>query len=1365
MSPWYRKAVALFVAAGVGLGGTVGIRLWQFHRATRENRNMLLQEVPVRDLDGGFVVRPVRRGYRLVQGPGRSRLLQDGEQFLVGETRFTFHQLQRGERKLEVLAIPLRVYAARETTNGPRGGFRRIDIGGDPIGARTGIRDRVYVDHQAIAAQLEGDARARFDSERGIAHLKPHQGEVFRLSDRAFDVVAEVPGLALRDSISERALVVGEPTPLASDARLVGLGLDLQFAVEDRLASSPITGSGGQVIGHRSTVEPVVAVYARTEDDPLGESHRAWLTFADRDGLEISARLPSRSPALLYGEFDRFRPMGGHVIPPDLEHQELRERFAEGVKLGAIRQRRGFLELAHGEPSTRHFLDGLSGGTEVQMTDLIARYNHAEAAADVVVHGSAGGHDLATATGWHLQDDEGQVRPAVGLTPDAGGLRLAPPGEFDPAALEPGTTTTWGLVRTLTLDEPCEGILELASSLPATVRVNGEALRETRNSSARFDLKLPAGETEIAIELRYRGRPAEYGQVAGVRVNIGGQGPQEVRVSRRRFAGWQTGAIAAWQEAQRDPEGRLWLPGERPLDTDVTGYLQLVHHADRAGHIPLSIHTEGRLEAAWLNGVSLDAAELPFLPGESADLELDVKRGTNVLALRVRQPAAQSQAERGGVELSYVGGALVGLHPRTDRRRMTLEPASPGGRPLVSTSDHPRPVRLVVSRGTEGLPSGSEWMLDQDGSLLWLPGDAEVSQTTFTLDQGIAIRCDARAQAPFEVVNRSGQSVSLYRQLDPRRRPYRPFSGFAVHEGWAHPLTDDRDAIRWKTGQLTYRAGHPTGIAGHVSVVRADGIHRLIVDRDGPSRVSERPTAGDFLVAHATVDGVTLLDAAEGTAIYRDGFLLAEAGETDDLPIDLRQGDAISCPSSGVMLIASDPTGALQDNEGALARAARNLSSGRPRRGASPGTRLTLEPRIQRVARDELRAQIDLVKAIHEDADLEYQPGPDGLEGAVVLMDAIDGRILVAVAAGEEIDASGAWGLSWHHPGSTFKIVTGLAALASDDPQIHAMLRGELPPGLLKATPGSLAGAEVPPLAPDGGRWAGEGGEAIRVRARMNNHGRVAVATGTDLGMAYQRSYNVFFGYLALMLHRPLREGWADAGIASERELLLPLAGMADRLGFGEVLDLVPSGASKRARRSPPLLDDRGRPVAAGDALVGWTGRFPDGLLDDPQMAACGVGQGEVYATPLQMARVVAAVANGGQRVQPSVVTEIDGRVLTPDAPIPIGLSEDTLDEVRQGLRGVITGGTAETTFCDNPYRSRIWGKTGSAERPAAAGGHVTDSWFVGVMEPPEAHADDHAIAFACVLPGAGLGATHAAEVVDRLSRFVARERAWKMDP
>jgi cell division protein FtsI/penicillin-binding protein 2 len=101
-------------------------------------------------------------------------------------------------------------------------------------------------------------------------------------------------------------------------------------------------------------------------------------------------------------------------------------------------------------------------------------------------------------------------------------------------------------------------------------------------------------------------------------------------------------------------------------------------------------------------------------------------------------------------------------------------------------------------------------------------------------------------------------------------------------------------------------------------------------------------------------------------------------------------------------------------------------------------------------------------------------------------------------------------------------------------------------------------------------------------------------------------------------------------------------------------------------------------------------------------------------------------------------------------------------------MRLVVEQGTAATTFVDNPYRDRIWGKTGSSERPDGSGGHTTDSWFVGVIEPDEldpaadAGPAHHEMAVVCAMPGAGLGGTHAGEVVDRLMRHIARRHHWR---
>src|SRR5690606_14679430 len=55
---------------------------------------------------------------------------------------------------------------------------------------------------------------------------------------------------------------------------------------------------------------------------------------------------------------------------------------------------------------------------------------------------------------------------------------------------------------------------------------------------------------------------------------------------------------------------------------------------------------------------------------------------------------------------------------------------------------------------------------------------------------------------------------------------------------------------------------------------------------------------------------------------------------------------------------------------------------------------------------------------------------------------------------------------------------------------------------------------------------------------------------------------------------------------------------------------------------------------------------YPSGL-DDPQTALTGFGQGQVTATPLQMAMVAAGIANGGAVMTPRMVDSVIADDLT----------------------------------------------------------------------------------------------------------------------
>ncbi len=141
----------------------------------------------------------------------------------------------------------------------------------------------------------------------------------------------------------------------------------------------------------------------------------------------------------------------------------------------------------------------------------------------------------------------------------------------------------------------------------------------------------------------------------------------------------------------------------------------------------------------------------------------------------------------------------------------------------------------------------------------------------------------------------------------------------------------------------------------------------------------------------------------------------------------------------------------------------------------------------------------------------------------------------------------------------------------------------------------------------------------------------------------------------------------------------------ARRMGYGS-----PTGIELSAEDSPGLLGDQAWKL---DTLgESWT---------SVDTITSSIGQGAVSVTPLQMARLYAAVANGGWLVTPHLVER--------DLPRRwIGLKPTTLAVLRQGLREVVTIGTA--TSLNDPSLPPVAGKTGTAEDPP----RPDHAWFGG---------------------------------------------------
>lgn len=150
------------------------------------------------------------------------------------------------------------------------------------------------------------------------------------------------------------------------------------------------------------------------------------------------------------------------------------------------------------------------------------------------------------------------------------------------------------------------------------------------------------------------------------------------------------------------------------------------------------------------------------------------------------------------------------------------------------------------------------------------------------------------------------------------------------------------------------------------------------------------------------------------------------------------------------------------------------------------------------------------------------------------------------------------------------------------------------------------------------------------------------------------------------------------------------------------------------------------------------------------------IGQSRLTATPLQIVRMMAAIANGGWLVVPHVVSP-DGVPRTADeiddAPRDLsrrrisGLSSETLRAIQEGLTAVV-----QQPYGTGYRRVRlddvsIAGKSGTAE---TSGGRADHAWFAGYVP-----AEEPQYAFAVVLEHGGSGSRSAGPVAREVIRFM----------
>jgi cell division protein FtsI/penicillin-binding protein 2 len=140
------------------------------------------------------------------------------------------------------------------------------------------------------------------------------------------------------------------------------------------------------------------------------------------------------------------------------------------------------------------------------------------------------------------------------------------------------------------------------------------------------------------------------------------------------------------------------------------------------------------------------------------------------------------------------------------------------------------------------------------------------------------------------------------------------------------------------------------------------------------------------------------------------------------------------------------------------------------------------------------------------------------------------------------------------------------------------------------------------------------------------------------------------------------------------------------------------------------------------------------------------IGQYDNY-TPLQLAQYIATIANDGYRMEPRLVREIrepstipeeQGAIIQkfePEILNRIDMSDSHISRVQQGLRDVMTRGTARGMFANSPYQPA--GKTGTAQVKVAVGEGANRRLVEGNTQTLVGYApfNNPEISFAVIVP------------------------------
>lgn len=320
-----------------------------------------------------------------------------------------------------------------------------------------------------------------------------------------------------------------------------------------------------------------------------------------------------------------------------------------------------------------------------------------------------------------------------------------------------------------------------------------------------------------------------------------------------------------------------------------------------------------------------------------------------------------------------------------------------------------------------------------------------------------------------------------------------------------------------------------------------------------------------------------------------------------------------------------------------------------------------------------------------------------GKRGAVVAIEPATGEILCMVSSPTYDPTL----LVGRQRGANYKALTQ----AEDWPLFDRSIMASYPPGSTFKPTQALIFLEESIITPETQFGCNHG--YVNGGLRVGCHGH---ASPLPLRPALQTSCNGYFCWgLKSMIDKRSKYGRPDKAFEIWKNYLVSM-------GYGYKLGIDLPGESRGFIPNSKFYDKF----------------YGNGHWSANTIISVAIGQGEVLATPMQVANLGATIANRGWFITPHVVKEIQDSTISEDYKIK---NYPTVDPqhyqvVAEGMRMAVTGGTCRAAAFPGV---NVAGKTGTAQNP-----HGKDhSAFMGF-----APYEEPKIAVCCYVENAGFGAT-----------------------